>query len=101
MLIPRNHVRRCPASAPPLEWFSHCGEVSEWSKEPASKAGSLAKPGSWVRLPPSPPEFTKSSETRVIRGMKYPDYAAGAPPNCAGKKNVKNFGELHDGSQSL
>ena len=24
-------------------------------KEPASKAGSLAKPGSWVRIPPSPP----------------------------------------------
>ena len=31
--------------------------MSEWSKEPASKAGSLEKPGSWVRLPPSPPEF--------------------------------------------
>jgi hypothetical protein len=24
-------------------------------KEPASKAGSLAKPGSWVQIPPSPP----------------------------------------------
>ena len=31
------------------------GEVSERLKEPASKAGSLAKPGSWVRIPPSPP----------------------------------------------
>src|SRR6185437_443975 len=32
-----------------------CGEVSERLKEPASKAGSLAKPGSWVQIPPSPP----------------------------------------------
>ena len=31
------------------------GEVSERLKEPASKAGSLAKLGSWVRIPPSPP----------------------------------------------
>ena len=31
------------------------GEVSERLKEPASKAGSLAKPGSWVRILPSPP----------------------------------------------
>ena len=29
--------------------------MSERLKEPASKAGSLAKPGSWVRIPPSPP----------------------------------------------
>jgi hypothetical protein len=29
--------------------------VSERLKEPASKAGSLAKPGSWVQIPPSPP----------------------------------------------
>jgi hypothetical protein len=31
--------------------------VSERLKEPASKAGSLAKPGSWVQIPPSPPFF--------------------------------------------
>jgi hypothetical protein len=29
-------------------------------KEPASKAGSLAKPGSWVQIPPSPPCFFAS-----------------------------------------
>ena len=42
------------------------GEVSERSKEPASKAGSLAKPGSWVRIPPSPPRCT------VVSGL--PEY---------------------------
>jgi hypothetical protein len=31
--------------------------VSERLKEPASKAGSLPKAGSWVRIPPSPPFF--------------------------------------------
>ena len=34
------------------------GEVSEWLKEPASKAGGLVKPGSWVRIPPSPPKHS-------------------------------------------
>ena len=44
----------CRASAT-LSTNSRRGEVSERLKEPASKAGSLAKPGSWVRIPPSPP----------------------------------------------
>jgi hypothetical protein len=40
-----------------LSRISRRGEVSERLKEPASKAGSLAKPGSWVRIPPSPPRI--------------------------------------------
>jgi hypothetical protein len=31
------------------------GEVAEWLKAPLSKSGILAKPGSWVQIPPSPP----------------------------------------------
>jgi hypothetical protein len=45
-------------SKPPLNFWA--GEVSERLKEPASKAGSLAKPGSWVQIPPSPPSFFAS-----------------------------------------
>ena len=41
-------------------WFCNTmggnrGEVAEWLKAPLSKSGILAKPGSWVRIPPSPP----------------------------------------------
>ena len=43
----------CSETEPPLNFL--LGEVSERLKEPASKAGSLAKPGSWVQIPPSPP----------------------------------------------
>jgi hypothetical protein len=32
------------------------GEVAEWLKAPLSKSGILFKTGSWVRIPPSPPE---------------------------------------------
>jgi hypothetical protein len=32
------------------------GEVAEWLKAPLSKSGILSKTGSWVRIPPSPPE---------------------------------------------
>jgi hypothetical protein len=47
-------LRGFPASAK-LGVLPHRGEVSERLKEPASKAGSLPKAGSWVRIPPSPP----------------------------------------------
>jgi hypothetical protein len=50
------------------------GEVSERLKEPASKAGSLAKPGSWVRIPPSPPchdvEHGASGQAHGSRGTQ-------------------------------
>ncbi len=41
--------------------------MSERLKEPASKAGSLAKPGSWVQIPPSPPKLYFSLTYRLSR----------------------------------
>jgi hypothetical protein len=39
--------------------------VSERLKELASKASSLAKPGSWVQIPPSPPS------RNVVNSLPY------------------------------
>src|SRR5690242_13598787 len=55
--------------------YTRCrGEVSERLKEPASKAGSLAKPGSWVQIPPSPPIYREDRAwdfvfSRCARGV--------------------------------
>ena len=35
----------------------YAGEVAEWLKAPLSKSGILLTTGSWVRIPPSPPEI--------------------------------------------
>ena len=37
------------------------GEVAEWLKAPLSKSGILPKAGSWVRIPPSPPNIAGKS----------------------------------------
>ncbi len=40
----------------PTEAVRSIGEVAEWLKAPLSKSGILLNTGSWVRIPPSPPE---------------------------------------------
>ncbi len=47
--------------------LANYGEVSEWSKELASKASSPLR-GSWVRIPPSPP-FLFSAEVSAFIGL--------------------------------
>ena len=43
------------------------GEVAERLKAPLSKSGILSKTGSWVQIPPSPPEAETASADPVTR----------------------------------
>ena len=66
-------ANRCPLLGPLVIFRDiHCGEVSERLKEPASKAGSLVKPGSWVQIPPSPPFLRCSIQCFGARAFRVP-----------------------------
>ena len=62
---------------------AHCGEVSEWFKEPVLKTGDPQGP--WVRIPPSPP-FKTSHFDMDFALEKYSRGRRGAPAKGVGRE---------------
>ena len=75
------------------------GEVAEWLKAPLSKSGILSKTGSWVQIPPSPPDSAAARLT-ARRGV-----ASVRSQRCSGgtwfaKRSIRGeMSELAEGTR--